>query len=103
MDAPARTVWGPLTAFGLVVAVVACIFDQVSKLWLLNSFDLANKGVAVKPWVFDSTNRWQEIDFHLDVSKAKTLLANKIQPTRTQGPVVGFNWTPGGPEATRSA
>ncbi len=46
MEAPARYGWGPLTAFGLVTAVVACIFDQASKLWLLNIFDLANKGVV---------------------------------------------------------
>ena len=46
MNAPARYVWGPLTAFGLATAVVACILDQASKLWLLNSFDLANKGVV---------------------------------------------------------
>ena len=46
MAAPARYVWGPLTAFGLITAVVACVCDQASKLWLLNIFDLANKGVV---------------------------------------------------------
>jgi signal peptidase II len=44
--------WGPLTALGLVVAVAACVIDQVSKLWLLGAFDLAARGVVpVAPFV----------------------------------------------------
>jgi signal peptidase II len=38
--------WGPFTRFGVVVAVIACAIDQVSKLWLLNVFDLANRGIV---------------------------------------------------------
>jgi len=38
------TVWGPLTRFGLLVAGVACVLDQASKLYLLFVFDLANNG-----------------------------------------------------------
>jgi len=36
--------WGPLSPFGLVVAVVACALDQASKLYLLKGFDLAVNG-----------------------------------------------------------
>jgi signal peptidase II len=42
--------WGPLSAFGLTVAVVTGIFDQASKFWLLDVFDLADRArVAVTP------------------------------------------------------
>jgi signal peptidase II len=34
----------PFTRFGLVVAIVACVLDQASKLYLLFVFDLAAKG-----------------------------------------------------------
>jgi signal peptidase II len=44
--------WGPLTALGFAVAAIACVLDQVSKLWLLYNFDLADRGrVAVMPFV----------------------------------------------------
>ena len=36
--------WGPLTRFGLIVAALACLIDQASKLYLLNVLDLAAKG-----------------------------------------------------------
>ena len=38
--------WGPLTRFGVVVALIVCALDQAVKLWLLNVFDLANRGVV---------------------------------------------------------
>ena len=38
--------WGRLSAFGLAVAVIACLLDQASKLWLLQSFELAQKSVV---------------------------------------------------------
>jgi len=38
------TLWGPLTRFGLIVAAIACVLDQASKLYLLFVFDLANNG-----------------------------------------------------------
>lgn len=41
-----RLLWGRLSAFGLVVAAVACAFDQLSKLWILKVFNLAGKGVV---------------------------------------------------------
>jgi signal peptidase II len=43
--------WGPVSAFGLTVAVLACAFDQTSKFWLLDVFDLAGRGaVKVAPF-----------------------------------------------------
>jgi len=45
-------VWGPLTALGLAVAVLTCLADQASKLWLLFDFDLANRArVALTPFL----------------------------------------------------
>jgi signal peptidase II len=44
--------WGPLTAFGVGVAALACAADQALKLWLLFVFKLAERGVvAVGPFV----------------------------------------------------
>ena len=45
-------VWGPLSAFGLGIAVVTGIVDQASKLWLLYAFDLAGRArVAVTSFI----------------------------------------------------
>lgn len=38
--------FGPLTRFGLIVALIVCAIDQAAKLWLLNAFDLANRGIV---------------------------------------------------------
>ena len=44
--------WGPLSALGLAMALATGIVDQVSKLWLLDVFDLADRGrVAVTSFV----------------------------------------------------
>ena len=44
--------WGRLSGFGLAVAIVACLFDQISKLWLLAVYGLAGKGmVRLAPFV----------------------------------------------------
>src|SRR5208283_3569638 len=44
--------WGPLSALGLAVAVATGVIDQASKLWLLDVFDLADRGrVAVTPFI----------------------------------------------------
>lgn len=51
---PARQsyVWGPLSPFGLTVALLAGIADQVSKLWLLYGFDLESRvPLAIAPFV----------------------------------------------------
>ena len=36
--------YGPFTGLGLAAALIACVFDQVSKLYLLKVFDLAANG-----------------------------------------------------------
>jgi signal peptidase II len=52
MPARSRMFWGPLSAFGLAAATVACVLDQASKIWLLTVFDLAGKGaVKLMPFV----------------------------------------------------
>jgi signal peptidase II len=43
--------WGPLSAFGLGVAALACALDQAAKFWLLDVFDLTGRGsVKVAPF-----------------------------------------------------
>lgn len=44
--------WGPLTGFGLAVALLVALLDQASKLWLLYGFDLGSRGVVrVAPFI----------------------------------------------------
>jgi signal peptidase II len=38
--------FGPFTRLGLIAAVIAVAIDQAAKLWLLFSFDLANRGIV---------------------------------------------------------
>ncbi len=43
-------VWGRLSALGLAIAAITAVADQALKFWLLDGFDLANRGsVAVVP------------------------------------------------------
>lgn len=35
--------WGPMSAFGLAVAVLACLIDQAAKFWLLLDVHLSNR------------------------------------------------------------
>ena len=50
--------WGPLSALGLGIAVLTGVVDQASKLWLLDVFDLADRGrVALTP-VIDLVITW---------------------------------------------
>ncbi len=41
---PTSWLCGPLTGFGIMVAALACLADQASKLYLLFVYDLANNG-----------------------------------------------------------
>jgi signal peptidase II len=44
--------WGPLSAFGLTIGVLACAIDQASKVWLLYGFDLPDRShVALTPFI----------------------------------------------------
>ena len=44
--------WGPLTLFGLAVAIATAVVDQAVKLWLIFGFDLGARGiVSVTPFL----------------------------------------------------
>jgi len=44
--------WGPFSRLGLVVAAVAMALDQISKLWLLFTFDIAARApVQIAPFL----------------------------------------------------
>jgi signal peptidase II len=52
VKARAAYAWGPLTALGLVVALLSCVADQAAKLYLLDVVELGSHGpVAVAPLV----------------------------------------------------
>jgi signal peptidase II len=47
-----HTFWGPLTAWGLTAAAIACVADQASKFWVIKIFGLADKSdVPIAPFV----------------------------------------------------
>jgi signal peptidase II len=50
--------WGPLTRFGLAVAVAAAAIDQAVKLWLLFAFDLGGRGVVTLTPFLDLVLTW---------------------------------------------
>ena len=44
--------WGRLSAFGFAVAATACALDQLSKIWVLQAYDLGAKGVVkIAPFI----------------------------------------------------
>ena len=45
-----RYLTGPLTRFGVIVAAIACVLDQASKLYLLFVVDLANHPLRLGPF-----------------------------------------------------
>jgi signal peptidase II len=52
MESRPRYLWGPLTAFGLITAAIACVLDQASKLWLIKVYDLGAKDtISIAPFV----------------------------------------------------
>jgi signal peptidase II len=50
--------WGPLSALGVGVAIVAVIVDQASKFWLLDVFDLGGRGRAMLTSFLDLVVTW---------------------------------------------
>ncbi len=42
--------FGPLTKFGVIIAAIACVLDQASKIYLLKVFDLANNPLRLGPF-----------------------------------------------------
>jgi len=49
---------GPLTGFGLLVALAAAVADQASKLWLLFAYDLGARGIVTLTPFLDLTLTW---------------------------------------------
>jgi signal peptidase II len=49
---------GPYTRLGVIVAAIACVIDQASKVWLLQVYDLANKGIVTLLPVLDFVLTW---------------------------------------------
>jgi signal peptidase II len=54
----APLLWGPLTRFGLVVALVTAAIDQALKLWLLFVMDLGQRGVVTLTPFLDLVLTW---------------------------------------------
>ena len=50
--------WGPLTRFGLAIAVAAAAIDQAAKLWLLFIFDLGARGIVTLTPFLDLVLTW---------------------------------------------
>ena len=50
--------WGPLSAVGLAVAVATGVIDQASKLWLLDVFDLGDRGRVALTSFIDLVVTW---------------------------------------------
>jgi signal peptidase II len=50
--------WGPLTRFGLAVALASAAVDQAVKLWLIFGFDLGSRGVVTLTPFLDLVLTW---------------------------------------------
>ena len=50
--------YGPYTRLGVIFALIACVIDQASKVWLLRVYDLANKGIVALLPVLDLVLTW---------------------------------------------
>src|ERR1700694_2362161 len=55
---PAALFWGPLSRFGLAVAVLAAAIDQATKLWLLFVLDLGGRGIVTLTPFLDLVLTW---------------------------------------------
>jgi signal peptidase II len=55
---PPSLLWGPLTRFGLIVAALAAVIDQASKLWLLLVLDLGARGMVTLTPFLDLVLTW---------------------------------------------
>lgn len=54
--------------------IIARNKENINKFWLEVFNYMHAKGVAITPWEFDGNAKWQEVDFHIDLKKAKELL-----------------------------
>ena len=51
----------------------------INTFWLEVFNLLYERGIPVNPWMFDGTTQWQEVDFHVDVEKVKSVLQPKMK------------------------
>jgi choline kinase len=51
---------------------------NIDRFWLETFNRMWTKGVPVRPWMFEPVGKWQEIDFHLDVERARQLVNEKV-------------------------
>jgi signal peptidase II len=58
MRRPSSYLWGPLSWLGVTVALLACLADQITKLWILYIFDLGGRRVVPLAPVLDLTLIW---------------------------------------------
>lgn len=56
----------------------------MNKFWLETFNLLHDRGVPVYPWYFDGRTRWQEIDFHADVEKVRSVLRPKFSIVQSE-------------------
>lgn len=52
--------------------------ENNNRYWLEVFNRMWEKGMPIRPWMFDSTGQWQEIDFHADVEQVRHLLTEKV-------------------------
>ena len=52
--------------------------EYTNKFWLEIFNFMHENGVPVYPWKFKENMKWQEVDFHIDLNKAKELLNIKM-------------------------
>lgn len=53
--------------------------ENLQKYWLEVFNHMADGGIAIIPWVFNGSSQWQEVDFHMDMEKARQLFGVKIK------------------------
>jgi len=54
------------------------------KYWLEVFNNLSSKGINVASWEFNGDEKWQEVDFHMDLQKARDLLEVSVTDSDTR-------------------
>ena len=63
--------------------------ETIGRFWLETFNSLYDRGVSIRPWKFVSENNWQEVDFHVDLAKARELLgriASRVPRSKSMPP-----------------
>ena len=61
--------------------------EYLNRFWLEVFGSLYDSGVPIHPWFFGPDHTWQEVDFHMDISKARELLLRLArEPKKTTVP-----------------